>query len=116
MTAELLPCPFCKNTAKMVPAYARRFEPLCDSPTCPCFGAHYDTESEAVEAWNTRAIVWPVGSLQWALERAGSRVCRRKSNYDCTVSVDGGQELCGTLYGLSLDLADAMATDWEVCE
>ena len=55
--SELLPCPFCGGEAEMLTAESMNggylFGIMCND--CRSRGDVYDTEAEAVEAWNTRA-------------------------------------------------------------
>ena len=55
----LLPCPFCGGKAAMehvsqIWEPRERYWAACQS--CHMSGKHYRTESEAIEAWNTRAV------------------------------------------------------------
>lgn len=59
MSEELKPCPFCGGEARII---AKPYEPKvcvgCDDDTCLGFsglGWLYDSEKEAIEAWNRRA-------------------------------------------------------------
>ena len=54
--SELLPCPFCGGEAEMLTAESMNggylFGIMCND--CCSRGDVYDTEAEAIEAWNTR--------------------------------------------------------------
>jgi len=54
---ELLPCPFCGGEAEILTAESMNggylFGIMCND--CRSRGDVYDTEAEAIEAWNTRA-------------------------------------------------------------
>ena len=56
MNDELLPCPFCGKPARIQTYANERKAIVCDNMYCPCFmnGNLFDTEAEAVTAWNTR--------------------------------------------------------------
>lgn len=55
--SELLPCPFCGGEAKILTAESMHggnlYGVMCDC--CAGRADVYDTEAEAIEAWNTRA-------------------------------------------------------------
>lgn len=59
--SELKPCPFCGDIAHVHPIdilnrYNRRWNVRCDNDKCIAgvVVRHFDTEQEAIEAWNTR--------------------------------------------------------------
>ena len=67
---ELLPCPFCGGDADVVAYSPRLLRPSCNHTYCvvcnECemlfgwdidYGGRYDTEDDAMIAWNTRAAV-----------------------------------------------------------
>lgn len=58
MTKSLKPCPFCGHSPNPVHWFRDGFGIECSSPYYKCHGAlyGYDTEQEAVKAWNTRPI------------------------------------------------------------
>lgn len=65
MSEELKPCPFCPDGGKLFingGVGCRWVE--CSS--CGCEGPAYETEAEAIEAWNTRA----------------ERTCKAEQDYD----------------------------------
>lgn len=53
---ELKPCPFCGKPARIQTYTNERKAIVCGNVNCPCFmnGNLFDTEAEAVNAWNTR--------------------------------------------------------------
>lgn len=57
MQVELLPCPFCGGEAEMLTAESMNggylFGIMCND--CRSRGDVYDTEAEAISAWNSRA-------------------------------------------------------------
>lgn len=63
--SELKPCPFCGGKAKTMAMEQHRWWVFCSECMCDlgfegmdesgCYG-HFDTEAEAVEAWNTRHV------------------------------------------------------------
>ena len=52
--SELLPCPFCGGEASKRLFYGGRYGVYCDSCSSRV-GGLFETEAEAVAAWNTRA-------------------------------------------------------------
>lgn len=51
---ELKPCPFCSGEAEVLESgHSATFYCWCDS--CETRGNYYNTEAEAIEAWNSRA-------------------------------------------------------------
>ena len=77
MSEEMKPCPFCQDGGKLFingGVGCRWVE--CSS--CGCDGPAYETEAEAIEAWNTRA----------------ERTCRYESTDRCTwVCTSCGREV-----------------------
>ena len=58
--SDLKPCPFCGGEARLTYSTDNHRKPYvtCDTPRCPgcnTYQWHYNTESEAIEAWNHRA-------------------------------------------------------------
>ena len=54
---QLKHCPFCAGTATASETVGHRWSVECDE--CPCFMGHYNSEEEAIDAWNTRKeSVW----------------------------------------------------------
>lgn len=66
--SELLPCPFCGGEAEILTAESMNggylFGIMCND--CRSRGDVYDTEAEAVAAWNTRAELGS-GTCEWNL-------------------------------------------------
>ena len=53
---ELKPCPFCGGEAEVLESdHSATFYCWCDS--CETRGNYYNTEAEAIEAWNTRTVL-----------------------------------------------------------
>ena len=54
--SELKPCPFCGNTP-MLRNDAGEWRVECSGPECDCLPSTwwYESEEEAIEAWNRRA-------------------------------------------------------------
>lgn len=55
--SELKPCPFCGSEANMLGDYDySNYHANCTNDECGCYWvACYETEQEAIEAWNRRA-------------------------------------------------------------
>ena len=57
MTSELKSCPFCGTCIPVVVIYPKPFVGYeLECRECHATTARYDTEAEAVEAWNTRHV------------------------------------------------------------
>lgn len=52
---SLLPCPFCGGEAAVFTYNNEEYDVKCRNPYCLAKSSRWDTEAEAVEAWNTRA-------------------------------------------------------------
>lgn len=55
---ELKPCPFCNGKSEIIDTgnhYPRTFYRIVCCSSCAVQGKFYDTEEEAIEAWNRRA-------------------------------------------------------------
>ena len=55
--AELKPCPFCDGKASLKVISDEFHQVSCDNPLCKVLPQtwSYDTDEEAIEAWNRRA-------------------------------------------------------------
>ena len=64
---ELKPCPFCGGEANVFGNYDdSEYHANCTNNECGCCWVnHYDTEEEAIEAWNRRT--------QYTIERLSER-------------------------------------------
>lgn len=98
--SELLPCPFCGGEAEILTAESMHGGYLsgimCND--CRSRGDVYDTEAEAIEAWNTRA---PMSDedLKILLDELG--VSERTCHPVIAITEDGGYEyaLCSECDG-----------------
>lgn len=72
---DLKPCPFCGGEAQTLRNGSWWFV-ACKSPFC-CDMGMFDTEAEAIEAWNTRAEL--TCEFEWSLADNGwaDHTCRR---------------------------------------
>lgn len=59
---KLKPCPFCGGKASTYVAYDDGYYVCCDE--CGCGLPVYNTEQEAIEAWNTRQGWWQNDNMQ----------------------------------------------------
>lgn len=77
--SELLPCPFCGGEAEMLTAESMNggylFGIMCND--CRSRGDVYDTEAEAIAAWNTRAELGS-GTCECIAEYAESPIDGKK--------------------------------------
>lgn len=53
---SLLPCPFCGGEAAVFTYNNEEYDVKCRNPYCLAKSSRWDTEAEAIEAWNTRAV------------------------------------------------------------
>jgi hypothetical protein len=72
---EILPCPFCGGPAE-TSGYDYAFYVRCLNPECIAVshGLHYETQDEAITAWNRRPPSPDVGELWKGLRKAAEQL------------------------------------------
>ena len=87
--SELLPCPFCGGEAEILTAESMHGGYLsgimCND--CRSRGDVYDTEAEAIEAWNTRAetaTLYEYGFYLNGKKFVPERTCRMTDRGECS--------------------------------
>jgi len=53
--SELKPCPFCGGKAETTRCWTGHYQVWCTQCAAVQMGSFYDSEAEAIEAWNKRA-------------------------------------------------------------
>lgn len=56
MNSELKPCPFCGGEAAVFTYNNEEYDVKCCNPYCLAKSSCWDTEAEAIAAWNTRHV------------------------------------------------------------
>lgn len=111
--SELLPCPFCGGEAEILTAESMRggylFGIMCND--CCSRGDVYETEAEAIEAWNTRAAYH--GYEQAAIEAWKSiKTWNTRAERTCHLIEDSGLLHCSECGGVA---EERLWAYWHYC-
>lgn len=63
--SELKPCPFCGGEAAVFTYNNEEYDVKCRNPYCLAKSSRWDTEAEAIDAWNTRTDDYKQAAEYW---------------------------------------------------